>query len=57
MKRAFAYWLFFVQGDKGAALQIAVQALKLVKSYHLEGCRAMEERLLEALIKKIEQTP
>mgnify|MGYP001036206090 CR=1 FL=1 len=57
VKRAFAYWLFFVQGDKGAALQIAVQALKLVKSYHLEGCRAMEERLLEALIKKIEQTP
>ena len=56
-KRVFAYWLFFLEGDKGAALQIAAEALKMVKSYRLEGCRAMEERLIEALIKKIEQTP
>ena len=57
VKRTFAYWLFFIEGDKGAALQIAMEALKEVKSYRLAGCQRMERRLLEALIKKIETTP
>lgn len=56
-KRVFAYWLFFMEGDKGAALQIAIEAMKMVKTYPLVGCRKMEERLIEALIKKIENTP
>lgn len=56
-KRAFAYWLFFMEGDKGAALQIAIEAMKMVKTYSLVGCREMEERLTGALIKKIENTP
>lgn len=56
-KRAFAYWLFFMKGDKGAALQIAIEAMKMVKTYPLAGCRDMEERLIGALIKKIENTP
>lgn len=56
-KRAFAYWLFFIKEDKGAALQIAIEALKMVKDYRLVGCRAMERRLIEALVKRIENTP
>lgn len=56
-KRSFAYWLFFIKGDKGAALQIAIEALKMVKDYRLAGCRAMERRLIEALVKRIENTP
>lgn len=57
VKRVFAYWLFFIEKDKGAALQIAVEAMKTVKNYPLTGCREMELRLLEALIKRIENTP
>lgn len=53
-KRAFAYWLLFVKEDKGAALQIAMEALRGVEAYHLTGCRKMEKRLLEALVKRIE---
>ncbi len=54
VKRAFAYWLFFVEKDKGAALQIAMEAMRAVDTYHLTGCRAMEKRLIKALIKRIE---
>lgn len=57
IKRVFAYWLYFVEKDKGAALQIAMEALKAVENYPLTGCRDMEMRLIEALIKRIEQTP
>lgn len=56
-KRVFAYWLFFIEGDKGAALQIAMEAMKMVGSYRLTGCQAMERRFIEALIKRIENTP
>ncbi len=56
-KRVFAYWLFFIEKDKGAALQIAVEALKKVKEYPLTGCQEMERRFIEALIKRIENTP
>lgn len=55
-KRVFAYWLFFIEGDKGAALQIAMEAIKFVPNYRLTGCQEMERRLLEALIKRIEST-
>ena len=57
VKRVFAYWLFFVQGDKGAALQIAMEAMETAQSYSLTGCRDMEMRLIEALIRRIESTP
>lgn len=56
-KRVFAYWLYFIEKDKGAALQIAMEALKSAVNYHLIGCRKMELRLVEALIKRIENTP
>lgn len=56
-KRVFAYWLYFVEKDKGAALQIAMEAMKAVEGYSLTGCRDMEMRFIEALIKRIEQTP
>lgn len=57
VKRVFAYWLFFKDNDKGAALQIAMEAIKAVMSYQLTGCRKMEQRLIEALMKRIENTP
>ncbi len=57
VKRVFAYWLFFIEKDKGAALQIAVEAMKAVKNYSLTGCHIMELRFIEALIKRIENTP
>lgn len=57
VKRVFAYWLFFIDKDKGAALQIAMEALKAVGNYRLAGCRKMELRFTEALIKRIENTP
>ncbi len=53
-KRVFAYWLLFIEKDKGAALQIAMEAIKAVDSYHLAGCRDMERRFIEALLKRIE---
>ncbi len=53
-KRVFAYWLLFIKKDKGAALQIAMEAMRGVDTYHLTGCRAMERRFIEALIKRIE---
>lgn len=56
-KRVFAYWLLFIEGDRGAALQIAMEAIKIVSDYRLIGCQAMERRLVEALIKKIESMP
>ena len=56
-KRVFAYWLYFIEKDKGAALQIAMEAMKAVERYSLTGCRDMEMRFIEALIKRIEQTP
>ena len=56
-KRVFAYWLYFVKKDKGAALQIAMEAMKAVESYALTGCRDMEMRFIQALVKRIEQTP
>lgn len=56
-KRVFAYWLFFVDKDKGAALQIAMEAMKQIESYQLTGCREMERRFVEALIRRIENTP
>ena len=56
IKRVFAYWLYFVKKDKGAALQIAMEAMKAVGTYSLTGCRDMEMRFIEALIKRIEQT-
>ncbi len=53
-KRVFAYWLLFVEKDKGAALQIAMEAMRGIDTYHLVGCRDMERKLIEALIKRIE---
>lgn len=53
-KRVFAYWLLFVEKDKGAALQIAMEAMRGVDSYHLIGCRGMEKRFIEALLKRIQ---
>ena len=55
-KRVFAYWLFFEQEDKGAALQYTMQTLRQVPGYHLTGCQKLEEKLLSALIKRIERT-
>lgn len=57
VRRTFAYWLYFIKEDKGAALQIAMEAVKQVKDYRLTGCQPMELRLIEALIRKIESTP
>lgn len=57
VKRVFAYWLFFKDNDKGAALQIAMEAIKATMTYRLNGCRRMEQRLIEALMKRIESTP
>lgn len=57
VKRVFAYWLFFKDNDKGAALQIAMEAIKATTTYRLAGCRRMEQRLIEALMKRIESTP
>lgn len=56
-KRVFAYWLFFMDKDKGASLQIAMEAMKKIDSYQLTGCREMERRFVEALIRRIENTP
>lgn len=56
-KRVFAYWILFVDKDKGAALQIAMEAMKAVENYRLTGCRDMERRFIEALIKRAENTP
>ncbi len=56
-KRVFAYWLFFGKKDKGAALQIAIEAMKEVEKYSLTGCQNMERRFIEALIQRIENTP
>lgn len=56
-KRAFAYWLFFMEGNKGAALQIVIEAMKAVRNERIAGCQTMERRLLEALMKRIENTP
>ena len=55
-KRVFAYWLFFEQSDRGAALQYTMKTLKQIPSYYLTGCQEMERRLLSALIKRIERT-
>ena len=55
-KRVFAYWLFFVQKDRGAALQYTMKTLKQISSYHLTGCQNLEKKLLSALIKRIERT-
>ncbi len=54
VKRVFAYWLLFMKKDKGAALQIAMEALRKAESYTLVGCREMEKRFLEALVKRTE---
>lgn len=56
-QRVFAYWLCFIDKDKGAALQIAMEALKAIENYRLIGCRDMERRFIEALIKRIENMP
>ncbi len=53
-KRAFAYYLLFVKHDKGAALQITMEAIKSVSTYPMTGCRKMEKRMLDALLNRIE---
>ena len=55
-KRVLAYWLIFEQKDRGAALQYTMKTLKQISSYHLTGCQKLEEKLLSALIKRIERT-
>ena len=56
VKRAYAYWLFFVEKDRGAALQIAMEAMKMVDSYNLIGCREMERKFIQALLNNIESS-
>lgn len=53
-KRVFAYWLFFMENDRGAALQIAMEGMKMVSTYAVYGCQEMEERFITALIRRIE---
>ncbi len=53
VKRTYAYYLLFEEKNKGGALQIAMEALKMVDQYPLTGCQTMERKLLEALVEKI----
>lgn len=55
-KRVFAYWLFFEQKDRGAALQYTMKTLKQISSVSFNGMSELEKKLLSALTSEIERT-